>query len=246
MLRIALLGYGRMGREIEALTCERGHQVAATFDIDSKLQPDSQTENIDVFIDFTEPRAVLDNVRAVAQLRLPMVIGTTGWSEHLPEVEAICQAAGIGILYASNFSIGMNLFFRMASQAATLFNAFEQYDVFLHEAHHRGKLDSPSGTALSLAQIVLDKVERKRDLLCSNLEGKIAPEQLHVTSTRAGHAPGAHLVAFDSSADTIELRHTARNRSGFAAGALLAAEWLVGRQGCFTMKDLIDDQLSAG
>jgi 4-hydroxy-tetrahydrodipicolinate reductase len=194
---------------------------------------------VDVFIDFTIPNSVIANVEAVAQIARPLVIGTTGWYHQLNEVKKIVSDAKIGVIYASNFSIGMNLFFKIVANAAELFDRFEQYDPFIHEFHHRGKLDSPSGTANSLANIMLEKINRKQAILGKTSEGVISQNQLHVTSTRAGYIPGTHIVGFDSEADTIELKHTAHGRRGFAAGALYAAQWIVGKQGLFTMEDLL-------
>lgn len=244
-LNIALLGTGRMGKEIEQLAPASGHQITARFDLESPLARTSPADNFDVLIDFTQPDAVPGNVELAAHHHKPLVIGTTGWHEHLPEVEKIVQGSAIGIIHAANFSIGMNLFLRVVAHAATLFDPFEAYDVFIHEMHHRGKADSPSGTALSLGKIVLDKIARKSDLLCSSTEKKISPEQVHLSATRAGTFPGTHVVGFDSAADTIELKHTARNRSGFAAGALVAAEWIMGKQGLFTMDDILDEKFGS-
>ncbi len=240
-LKIALLGFGKMGKEVAQLAGEGGHEIVATFEIDQPLSSASAPPAVDVFIDFTVPGAVVANVKAVAQLGKPLVIGTTGWYDHLNEVKKIVSAAKIGVIYASNFSIGMNLFFKIVAHAAELFDRFEPYDPFIHEFHHRGKLDSPSGTAHSLAKIVLEKIKRKQTALGKTSEGAIAANQLHVTSTRAGFIPGTHIVGFDSEADTIELKHTARGRRGFAAGALYAAQWIIGKQGLFTMEDLLSE-----
>jgi 4-hydroxy-tetrahydrodipicolinate reductase len=170
-----------------------------------------------------------------------MVIGTTGWYHQLDEVKAIVQSAKMGVIYASNFSLGMNLFFRIVECAAELFDKFEEYDPFIHETHHRRKVDSPSGTAVTLGKILLEKIKRKSDILAQNSEGAISPKHLHISSTRAGEVPGTHLVGFDSAADTVELKHTARDRSGFALGALYAAEWIVAKHGLFTLNDLFKD-----
>lgn len=238
-LKIGLLGFGKMGKEVAQLATESGHEIVATYGLDRPLSSANAPKAVDVFIDFTVPSAVVANVRVVAQLHKPLVIGTTGWYDHLDEVKKIVSDAKIGVIYASNFSIGMNLFFKIVARAAELFDRFEQYDPFIHEFHHRGKLDSPSGTAHSLAKIVLEKIERKQTALVKTPEGAIPADQLHVTSTRAGAIPGTHIVGFDSEADTIELQHTARGRRGFAAGALYVAQWIVGKQGLFTMEDLL-------
>jgi 4-hydroxy-tetrahydrodipicolinate reductase len=243
-LKIALLGYGKMGKELAQVAVESGHQIVATFEIDEPLALANAPAAVDVFIDFTHPNSVVGNVNAVAQLGKPLVIGTTGWYDKLPEVEKVVRSAKIGVIYGSNFSIGMNLFFKIVENAATLFDKFEQYDPFIHEWHHRGKVDSPSGTALTLGKIILSQVKRKKALLSKTSEEKIKPELLHVTSTRAGRIPGTHLVGFDSEADTVELKHTARGRRGFATGALLAAQWIIGKQGLFTISDMMNDLIS--
>lgn len=230
-----------MGQEIARLSEQQVHEISARFTDESPLSTSINVESIDVFIEFTHPGAVVENVRTVAQLQKPLVIGTTGWNKKLPEVEKIVKDSQIGLIYASNFSIGMNLFSKIVENAAGLFDKFEEYDPSIHETHHKMKVDSPSGTALSLGEILLEKIKRKSDILRETSEGQISPEQLHVTSTRTGNVPGIHTVGFESEADSIELKHTARNRSGFALGALYAAEWIVGKSGLFTMDDLIDN-----
>ncbi len=243
-LNLGLIGFGRMGKEIARHAKEKGHKIISTYDSQHRLTADTLNKSIDVFIDFSNASAVVENVKIVARSGKPMVIGTTGWYDQLDEVKAIVQSAKVGVLYASNFSLGMNLFFRIVEHASELFDKFEEYDPFIHEMHHRKKKDSPSGTALVLGKIVLDKIKRKSDILARNSEGPISPKHLHISSTRAGEVPGTHLVGFDSAADTIELKHTARNRSGFALGALYAAEWIVDKQGLFTMDDLFEDIFS--
>lgn len=243
-LNLGLIGFGRMGKEIAHQAKEKGHEIVSTFDSKHPVTIATLEKSIDVFIDFSNASAVLENVKVVSEPAKPMVIGTTGWYGQLDEVKSVVQSAKMGVIYAANFSLGMNLFLRIAECAAELFDKFEEYDPFIHEMHHQRKLDSPSGTALSLAKILLDKIDRKSDILTRNLEGPISPENLHISSIRAGEVPGTHLVGFDSAADTIELKHTARNRSGFALGALYAAEWIVGKQGLFTMDDLFRDIFS--
>jgi len=240
-LNLALIGFGKMGREIAGLAPDRGHKIASTFDIESQATVATVTAATDVLIDFSVPGAVLENIRMAAAARVPLVVGTTGWHDKLDAVRQIVESSGIGMIYASNFSLGMNVFSQIVSHAAALFDKFEDYDPFVHEIHHRGKVDSPSGTALTLAEILLARIARKSEILTETSKGDISPDQLHVTSTRAGSVPGTHCVSFDSGADTIELKHTARNRRGFAIGALYAAEWVVDRQGLFTMEDFLAD-----
>lgn len=237
-MNIALIGYGKMGKEIERLAHEKGITVSAVFDEHRPLDIPG-IRNADVCVDFSVPSAVLPNVQLYAQAKKNAVIGTTGWLSHLDEIRRTVNQSEIGLVYASNFSIGVNLFFRIVEYASGLFNQFNDYDAFVHEIHHNQKLDSPSGTALSIAKIMLEKIERKRSILTDTSKNKISPEQLHVTSTRIGTVPGTHIVGFDSNADTVELTHTARNRMGFAMGALYAAEWIQNKRGVFTMDDIL-------
>lgn len=232
-----------MGKEIARLAEQKGHHIIATYDIDAPLSAPNLDQTTDVLIDFTEPSAVPQNVKEAVAANKPIVIGTTGWYDKLDDIEEQIADSETAAIYASNFSLGINLFFRIVESAARSFDKFEDYDSFIHEIHHRGKIDSPSGTALSLAQLVLDSITRKKELLTDRSDGKIDPAALHISSTRAGQVPGTHTVAFDSEADTIELKHTARNRSGFALGAIYAAEWIVGKRGLFTMDDLLKDLL---
>ena len=234
-MRIALLGYGKMGREIETVAREQGETIAKMFEIDNPVHAQDLADT-DVCIDFTTPDAVLPNIRAAAEARCNIVVGTTGWHQHLPEIQGVVKNSGL--LYSSNFSLGMNMFFRIVTRAAELMNNAQEYDPYVHEIHHRAKADSPSGTALSLARILIERMDRKKEILTRSAEGKIRPEVLHVSSTRVGAVTGNHVVGFDSEADRIELHHEAKNRRGFALGALAAARWLRGRKGIFTMDDV--------
>lgn len=225
-LRVALVGYGTMGREIERLAAERDIQIAAKFDLAHPLTSASVAD-FDVAIEFTHPHAVLENIKTLVSLGCPVVVGTTGWDQHVDEVRQIVENAEGHVLYGSNFSVGVNLFFRIVRAAAQLVNGFPMYDAALFEAHHNRKADAPSGTALTLANILLEQLDRKAELCAGNPSGRIDPAALHVSSQRVGAVVGTHTVTFDAEADTIELTHSARNRSGFALGALLAAEWLV-------------------
>ena len=230
-----------MGQEIARLAEQRGHEIMAKFNGQNPLKATTNVDSIDVFIEFTHAEAVVENVRTVAQFEKPLVIGTTGWNEQFQDVEKIVKDTQIGLIYASNFSMGMNLFFKIVENAAVLFDKFEDFDPFIHEVHHKMKVDSPSGTALSLGKILLEKINRKSHILPGTSQGQISPDQLHITSTRTGNVPGTHIVGFESEADSIELKHTARNRRGFALGALYAAEWIIGKTGVFTMDDFMND-----
>jgi len=242
-MTIALIGYGKMGKEVEAAAHERAIKIGRIFTEEENaggaaITPES-LRHVDVCIDFSSPVAVLDNIRAVAASGHNMVVGTTGWYDRLEEVRALVKEKKIGFLYAANFSLGVNVFSQIVMDAARLFERHPEYDVALREQHHRGKADSPSGTALSLASVVMQTFRRKSEIVSGQMHGAIKPHQLHVSSTRIGHATGTHTVIFDSEADSIELTHTARTRRGFALGALVAAEWLKGKKGFYTMRDVI-------
>ncbi|MCS6937041.1 MAG: 4-hydroxy-tetrahydrodipicolinate reductase [Candidatus Bipolaricaulota bacterium] len=240
-MRIGLIGHGKMGQEVERLALQRGHRIAHIF---TRQQPlTSDLREIDILIDFSVPEAVPQNVHAAARAQISIVEGTTGWYDRLDEIRKIVEGSQIGFLYAPNFSLGVHLFFRIVEHAGRLFDRFPEYDLWVHEIHHHQKLDSPSGTALALGEILLRTVRRKREVLIERPTSKIAPHQLQISSTRVGSVPGTHIVGFDSLAETIELTHTARNRAGFALGALAAAEWLVAHQkiGFFTMDDFLDE-----
>jgi 4-hydroxy-tetrahydrodipicolinate reductase len=245
-MKIALIGYGRMGRMIEGIAKEKGHQVVSSIDpvspgagfaeISSEALSGAQ-----VAIEFSTPKAAVGNIEAALKLGIPLVVGTTGWLGRLDEVRAMVERNGGRMVYGSNYSIGVNLFYKIVEEAARLMNGFPMYDVGGFEAHHNQKADSPSGTAKSLAAILLRNIERKKTLVGDCLaERKIEPSELHFASLRLGAVPGTHTVSFDSGADTIELTHTARNREGLAAGAVMAAEWLLssGRTGLVPVEEM--------
>ncbi len=227
-MRIAIVGYGKMGRIIERLAGARGHEIAARFDIDNnpggKGLSAETLAGIDVAIEFSTPDAVIANIRRLIELRLPVVVGTTGWYDRLGEVRQLAARHEGALVYGANFSIGMNLFFKVVKEAAGLFARHGEYDPFLVEHHHRFKKDAPSGTALVIA-----------DLLRQSY-GERTPEAV---SIRAGYAPGTHEVGFDSEADTVRLTHTARSREGFAVGALVAAEKIIGKRGVYEFPELL-------
>jgi 4-hydroxy-tetrahydrodipicolinate reductase len=229
MINLALLGYGKMGRTIAQIAPQRGFQVRLVMDIDANPHARGITrekfEDIDVCVDFTTPDAVVENVRAVAEAGCNLVIGTTGWTEHLDKIRQTVVRSDIGLVYAANFSIGVNLFYRAARAAAEVFSKFPMYEPYITEAHHHFKKDAPSGTA--------KEMQRQVSPL---LPGREIP----VASVRAGYIPGVHELGFDSEADTVILRHTARGRQGFAEGALLAARWVVGKKGLFTFADVLE------
>jgi 4-hydroxy-tetrahydrodipicolinate reductase len=244
-LRLALVGYGKMGRQVEEVAGERGHSIVARIDPraeDPALRAVSaeSLRGAELAIEFSEPVAVADNVTALLEAGIrSIVVGTTGWLERLSELAERVEACQAGLLYAYNFSLGVNLFYRIVASAAELADSVPGYDLFVEEIHHAGKKDRPSGTATILADIILDRVERKRTAITRALDGPASPEELCVTSIRAGKEPGTHRVVLDGHADTIEMVHRSRNRRGFAEGAVLAAEWLHGHKGVFTFRDVL-------
>lgn len=226
-----------MGKEIEKAANEQDISITNIFEIDNKL---SLTENydFDVAIDFSFPSSVLENVEKLAKLKKNIVLGTTGWNEHFELIKNIVEREEIGLVYSSNFSLGMQIFKQITKKAAELVNNFDDYDIFLQEIHHKRKKDSPSGTALNLADIIIEKVIRKEKIQKDTLARSIQSDELHVSSLRGGEITGTHTIFIDSSADTIELTHRAKNRSGFAKGAIYAAKWIYGKKGMFDFEGL--------
>ncbi len=231
-MKIALIGCGKMGRLIEEAARRQDIEVVARFTRAQPLRVDEQTRqalrDVAALIDFSTPAAVIENIRAAAALSRNLVIGTTGWHKQLDEARKIVASSNIGVVHGSNFSLGVNLFYQIIECAAQFFSAFDSYDPFIEEAHHKFKKDAPSGTAL-----VLQKV----------LANEYGERQIPVISARAGYIPGTHAVSFDSAVDTIRLEHTARSREGFAEGALLAAKWIAGRKGVYEFREVLQERL---
>lgn len=228
-IRLMLLGHGRMGNAIEQLAPARGFVVAASLNIETNeggagLTP-AAMKDIDVFVDFTEPAAVLENIRRVAGAGKPMVIGTTGWYGKLEEARGIVAKSGTGLVYGANFSLGVQLFYRLAREAAKLFSKWPQYEPFIVETHHRFKRDAPSGTAQELAR---------------QIEPSLASRMPAIQSVRAGHIPGTHELGFDAEGETLIVRHAARSRQAFAEGALVAARWVHGNKGFRHFSEILD------
>jgi 4-hydroxy-tetrahydrodipicolinate reductase len=254
-MKIAIIGYGKMGKMIEQIARAQGHSIAAIVDpiandaptgINiSKTIADAALDSADAAIEFTQPATAAENIIALAQKKIPAVIGTTGWHERMGEVAKAVEDAGSSILWASNFSIGVNLFYRIAWYASELVNNFPEYDIGGFETHHNKKLDSPSGTAKVLAEGVLSRIDRKKKIVWETMNRKPQEDELHYPSLRVGSVPGQHSLFFDSSADTIEITHTARSREGFASGAVRAAQWLAAekRRGVFTIEEMLKDIL---
>lgn len=245
-MNIALVGTGKTGKAIEALALAQGHSIIARFNSGNPLlgQEDASVfDSCDVVIDFSAPTLALRHISYYCALQLNVVMGTTGWYEQLTDVKEMVGASGNAMLYAPNFSIGVVTLSRILEKAAQLFDKLPEYDMGLHEAHHKYKLDSPSGTALHLAQILTDHVERKTHITPDAQYEQIPATALHVSSQRVGHIFGQHTVTFDGPYDQITLAHNAKNRDGFASGALRAAAWIIGKKGLFTLEDVLNDWL---
>jgi 4-hydroxy-tetrahydrodipicolinate reductase len=231
-MKIALVGYGAMGHLVGKLAVAQGHEIATTIDIHDAANTVNELagalKGSDVAVDFSIAAAVPKNAEASAIAGVPLVVGTTAWLHELPKVKSIVSENDGALVYGSNFSVGAQIFFRIAQFAAGLFQHLESYDAFIEEAHHKRKVDAPSGTALQLGKIVSDHLGR----------------DVPISSTRAGHIPGTHRVGFDSSADHITLEHVARSREGFALGALMAAKWIIGRKGVYEYAEVFDEILA--
>jgi len=236
-MKIALIGYGKMGKAIEEIALGRGHEIV--LKIDEHNETDFNTENISdaaVAIEFTGPGSAFENVMKCLRYNIPVVCGSTGWLQQWPEVIALCEQQQGALVYASNFSVGVNIFFEVNKKLAALMAPYPDYKINLTEIHHTQKLDAPSGTAVSLAEQVLEKVLRKTRWVNHPSDNS---NELEIISERIDPAAGTHKVKYSSLVDDIEIIHTAHNRSGFATGAVLAAEFITGRTGIFGMKEVL-------
>ncbi|VVB75659.1 4-hydroxy-tetrahydrodipicolinate reductase [uncultured archaeon] len=243
-MNIAIIGLGKMGLAIKKVALERNHKVIAIDPIapgaDFKEISNKSLDGIDVCIDFTTAATVLENAKKVAALKKNLVVGTTGWYDKMDEMKS--AANGIGFLWSGNFSIGMNVFFHAVRETAKVMNNLPEYDAAVLEVHHNQKKDSPGGSAQIIGKIILESMPRKKKIFADRFaDRKPNPDELHVASMRCGSVPGTHTVLFDSPVDTIELNHIARGREGFAFGAVLAAEFLKGKKGFFSIDDLMKE-----
>lgn len=249
-MKIALIGFGGMGKTVHRIAMERGHSVPMI--IDPKANEATAKElsveilqGPDMVIDFSLGSAVLENAKICKAVGVNLVIGTTGWYDKMSEVRAIVEGENgenlpsVGFLWSSNFSIGVNMYFKIVEEAAKLVNRFDEYDVWGHEIHHYNKADSPSGTAKTLEKILLSNIERKTVAVEEKLDRRREPNEIHFSSVRGGAVNFAHTIGLDSEADTITISHAARNRDGYALGAVKAAEWLYGKKGFFGMEDFL-------
>jgi 4-hydroxy-tetrahydrodipicolinate reductase len=244
-MKIALLGYGKMGQIIERFATERGHEIVLKISIDNV--EDFTTENLqkaDVAIDFSAPDAAVGNIYKCFEANLPVVVGTTGWYGNLQEIKNDCLSSNNTLLYGSNFSIGVNLFFHLNKILAKLMNNYPAYEVQVEEIHHTQKLDAPSGTAMTIAEDIIEELDRKAEWL-NEVVGTPIPEiikneQLLIESHRIENVPGTHTVVYSSEVDDIEIKHTAHSRAGFALGAIVAAEWLENKKGFYNIADIFN------
>ena len=237
-MKIALIGYGKMGKEIERIAQDRGHSIVSIVDENNLAEFDSPAfRSADVAIEFTTPASAMNNYRKCFAAHVPVVAGTTGWLEHLPEVKEACEKNSQTFFYASNYSLGVNIFFAVNKYLAKIMNQFPDYTVRMEETHHIHKLDAPSGTAITLAEGIIENVDRKSDW---HLETEMKPTDVAIHCIREGEVPGIHEIFYQSEADVISIKHDAKNRKGFALGAVLAAEFTCGKKGFLGMQDMLN------
>jgi len=236
-MKIALIGYGKMGKAIEEIALKNGHEIV--LKITSQNTSDFNIENLqqaDVAIEFTNPHSAVDNLKKCFDANIPVVCGSTGWLDHWQEIENYCTEKNGTLLFASNFSVGVNIFFELNKKLAMLMSNRPEYNISIEEIHHTQKKDSPSGTAITLAEGILNNNHNKEKWVLGETENKT---ELSITSKRIDPAPGTHIINYDSLIDSIEIKHTAHSRVGFASGAVLAAEFLNGKKGTFSMSDVV-------
>jgi 4-hydroxy-tetrahydrodipicolinate reductase len=244
-MKIALIGFGGMGQSAALALAQRNHEIAAIIDpkhpkATARALDADAVKGVDVAIEFTTPHTMLPNLTQLLSLNVPTVIGTTGWYEKLEVVKELTLKHNGKVLWSSNFSIGVNIYFRLVEAAAKLVNRYDEYDVWATELHHHRKTDSPSGTAKTMQHLLLQNIERKTAVVEEKLDRAILPHEIHFSSTRGGPVNFSHTLGFDSAADTITLCHSARNRDGYALGAVQAAEWLAAQAaGCYNMDDFL-------
>ena len=244
-MNIALIGYGGMGQALAKAASLRGHTISAIIDksaaeATAKATSAAALTDADVAIDFSSADQVADSVRACVAAGIPLVVGTTGWHDRIDEIKSLVGNK-IGFLWSSNFSIGVHMYFRIVEAAAGLADKVEEYDVLGHEIHHAGKADSPSGTAKKLEEILLDNIGRKKTIVEDRLDRKRKETEIHFSSVRGGPVNFGHTIGFDSAADRILITHEARNRDGYALGAVKAAEWIVGKKGLYGMDEYLQE-----
>lgn len=236
-MNVAIIGYGKMGKVIEGILLSRGHNIGVIIDVDNQQDFTKENfKNIDVAIEFTAPHTAYANIIKCLEFGTPVVCGTTAWLDRYDEVVALCKKNDGTFFYSSNYSIGVSLFFKANAYLAKMMNAFPQYDVTMEEVHHTQKKDAPSGTAITLAEGILEGIERKSQWVNHTTT---EANELEITSIRRSIVPGTHTITWESPVDTIRIEHTAKGRDGFAVGAVAAAEFIVGKKGVYTMDDLL-------
>jgi 4-hydroxy-tetrahydrodipicolinate reductase len=233
-MKLLLVGYGKMGKTIERVALERGHEITGRIDIDN--QHEFAHATADVAIEFSHPDAAVSNIKQCLQRNIPVVCGTTGWLTQKPAVDTLTQKLDGTFFYASNYSLGVNIFFKVNEYLAKIISGFNQYEISMDEIHHTEKKDAPSGTAITLAEGVLKHVQQKKTWVNTD---STKPEDLVIKSFRIDQVPGTHVVKYNSLVDTIEIKHTAHTREGFAVGAVMVAEWIRGKKGSLTMDDFL-------
>jgi 4-hydroxy-tetrahydrodipicolinate reductase len=241
-MKIALIGYGKMGHIIERIALERGHEIVSKVDVDNQEEFASEAfASADVAIEFTVPSKAVENYRKAWAVGVPVVSGTTGWNAVLPELKEEIAKKGYTLFWASNFSLGVNLFFELNKRLAQMMNRYANYDVAMTEIHHTEKKDAPSGTAITLAEGILENLDRKSEWVLVDSQQSTVNSQLGIEALREGKVPGTHIIKYDSEVDSITITHEAKSREGFALGAVVAAEFLVGKPaGFYSMTDLIN------
>ena len=232
-MKIALLGYGKMGQVIERIAKERGHEIVLKKSRNASFEG---LEKADVAIDFSIPNAAVDNISTCFKNGIPVISGTTGWLEHYPKMVQLCDEKKGAFIYASNFSLGVNIFFELNEYLAKMMSQFTQYDTSIQEIHHTQKLDAPSGTAITLAESIINN----SDYSSWALDEAKNSDELVINAERIPNVPGTHIITYQSAVDTIEIKHEAHSREGFALGAVVAAEWIFGKKGVYTMKDVLN------
>lgn len=234
-MKVAIIGYGKMGHEVEAVLQELGHEVSLRSDEKSPFKAED-LHGSDVAIEFSRPESAVDNIFKCFDANCPVVVGTTGWYMRMPEVRNECLSRNQSMLYATNFSIGVNVLFHLNKELARIMERFPEYEPGILEVHHLAKLDKPSGTAITLAEGIIENIPRKKEWINESAEKQ---DQLTIISQREGEVPGTHVINYTSSVDNISLVHQANNRRGFALGAVKAAEWLIGKKGCYSIQDFL-------
>lgn len=244
-MKIALTGYGKMGRIIEKIARDRKHEVVLIIDHDNLHELTAENlREADIVIEFSTPHSVLGNIQKCFEAGVPVVVGTTGWYDQIPRLKEQCEAEGQALLWASNFSVGVNIFFHVNKVLSRIMKNYPYYEVQVEEIHHTQKLDAPSGTAITIAEGIMENMTSKSEwvnVLTSDgndTDEAVKPNQLLIESHRIENVPGTHTVVYDSEVDSIEFKHTAHNRNGFALGAVLAAEWLQGKKGFYSAQDM--------